>query len=107
MSKSFYFSTSDNLIDWSPPQSFYSAEMVPKKVKDMITSIAYPTFLDPTAPAQYSDINYNTIGQEPYLYWVSLGHSAYTDGRHLWATPMKFFMNDGTPAISNSNSVVE
>lgn len=90
MSKSFYFSTSDDLIHWSSLQSFYSAEKVPQNVKKMITSIAYPAFLDPAAPSQYSDFNYYTIGKEPYLYWVSLGHSPYTDGRHLWATPMRF-----------------
>jgi hypothetical protein len=90
MLKSFYLSTSDDLIHWSPIQPFYSADKVPANVKKMITSIAYPAFLDPAAPDKYSDINYYTIGQEPYLYWVSLGHSPYTDGRHLWATPMKF-----------------
>ena len=46
--------------------------------------------MDPTAPTAFGDNNYYTIGQHPYLFWVSIGHSPYSDGRHLWATPFRF-----------------
>ena len=38
----------------------------------------------------FADRNYGTIGQNPYLFWASIGHSPYSDGRHLWATPYTF-----------------
>jgi hypothetical protein len=48
--------------------------------------MSYPTFIDPMS----GDANFNSIGQFPYLFWVSIGHSPETDGRHLWATPFSF-----------------
>jgi len=90
LSKSFYISTSDDLIHWTPMRPFFDADMVPPRVKKMITSISYPSLLDPLAFSSRGDRNFYTIGKEPYLFWVSLGHSPYTDGRHLWASPMRF-----------------
>ena len=58
-------------------------------VLKMVSAANYPTFMDPTAPAT-GDRNFYTIGQSPYLYWASIGHSPYTDGRHQWATPYTF-----------------
>ena len=46
--------------------------------------------MDPDAPSALHDKNYYTIGQHPYLFWASLGHSPHTDGRHQWATPFTF-----------------
>jgi hypothetical protein len=50
----------------------------------------YPTFMDPTAPTAYGDRNYYTIGQTPYLFWVSIGDNPESIGRHLLATPFTF-----------------
>ena len=90
LSKSFYFATSTDLIHWTTPVAFYSRENLPEEVQKLVTGMAYPSLVDPKAPSSYGDINYSTIGQEPYLYWTSLGHSTHTDGRHLWATPVRF-----------------
>lgn len=76
LSKSFYISTSEDLIDWTPMRPFFDADMVPPTVKKMITSISYPALIDPLAPS-FGDRNYYTIGKEPYLFWVSLGHCKY------------------------------
>lgn len=94
LSRSFYMATSKDIINWSPSQPFYSMDDIPPDVKKMVTSIVYPNFVDPAAPLQYDDINYYTIGQQPYLFWVSIGHSVHSDGRHVWATPMKFIKED-------------
>lgn len=94
-SKSFYISTSDDLKLWTPMRPFFDADMVPLRVKKMITSIGYPALLDPLAFSSHGDRNFYTIGKEPYLFWVSLGHSPYTDGRHLWASPMRFNEEEG------------
>lgn len=78
LSKSFYISTSENLHHWTPMRPFFDADMVSERVKKMITSISYPALLDPAAFSEHGDRNFNIIGREPYLFWVSLGHSPYT-----------------------------
>ena len=55
-----------------------------------VVAMNYPTLMDPTAPTELSDNNYYTVGQHPYLFWASIGHSPESDGRHQWATPMTF-----------------
>ena len=84
--KQFYMSQSYDLIHWSDPQPFYNATYLPANVSAMVTAMTYPTLIDPAA----ADKNFGTIGQFPWLFWGSIGHSPYTDGRHLWATAMKF-----------------
>ena len=81
----FLYSTSADLVHWEPAQPLYNPMPHP-----MVVSISYPAFMDPTAPTAFNDTNFHTIGQEPYLFWVSMGHSPYSDGRHLWATKMRF-----------------
>lgn len=82
----FYIAYSDDLLNWSSPLPFYNAKDLPHNVSSMVTSMSYPTFIDPMS----GDANFNSIGQFPYLFWVSIGHSPETDGRHLWATPFSF-----------------
>jgi len=81
--------TSEDLITWSKATVFYSPADLPANVSAIVTGMTYPSFVDPAAPSAFGDRNYATIGRRPYLYWVSIGHSPYTDGRHLWATPME------------------
>jgi hypothetical protein len=106
MSRAFYFATSDNLILWSNYQEFYSRDDLTPSVSKMTTAIAYPTFVDQTAPYAWNDPNFYTIGQTPHLFWVSVGHSPYSDGRHLWATPMKFSKTTAASTTGSANSVV-
>jgi hypothetical protein len=84
------FATSDDLVHWSKSTEFYSEKDLPADIKKNVTSMHYPTLMDPTAPTAFNDSNFYTVGQTPYLYWVSIGHSPYTDGRSLWATKVKF-----------------
>jgi hypothetical protein len=85
----FYIAYSDDLIHWSTPETLYQMSDLPQNVSAQVTSMSYPAFLDPTAPAN-GDYNFLTIGQNPWLSWVSIGHSPYSDGRHAWVTPMAF-----------------
>lgn len=85
----FMIATSDDLITWSNATVFYSPADLPANVSATVTGMTYPSFMDPTSPSAFGDRNFGTIGSKPYLYWVSIGHSPHTDGRHLWATPME------------------
>lgn len=69
--------------------SLYQYSDLPPEVQHNVTSMSYPSFIDPEAPAR-GDVNFGTIGRDPLLSWVSIGHSPYTDGRRLWTTPMHF-----------------
>lgn len=82
-----YISSSPDLISWTPVTPFYTIEDLPADVKKNVTSMTYPTFIDPSA---VDGGNFGAIGQDPPLFWVSIGHSPYTDGRRVWATPMHF-----------------
>lgn len=85
----FRWATSEDLITWSTPVDFELRKGLDPAVLKMVAAANYPTFMDPTSPAM-GDPNFYTIGQNPYLYWASIGHSPRTDGRHQWATPYTF-----------------
>ena len=86
----FYFATSADLLVWSSPQPFYNQRDLPANVSSVVTSMSYPAIVDLGSPGA-GDRNFMTIeGDTALLTWVSIGHSPYTDGRRLWATPIKF-----------------
>ena len=82
-----FMSTSPDLVTWSPAVEFYTERDLPPAVAKNVTSMTYPTFIDPDS-AQGG--NFGEIGQNAPLFWVSIGHSPYTDGRRVWATPFNF-----------------
>ena len=87
---SFKWATSSDLIKWSEPTVMDVMQDMPPNVSKMVRAMNYPTFMDPTAPTHFGDNTYSVIGQHPYLFWASIGHSPETDGRHQWATPFTF-----------------
>lgn len=89
-SNEFMFASSKDLISWSIANRFEFKSDLPANISKNVTAMQYPLLFDATAPSQFQDRNYNTIGPNAYLYWVSFGHSPYTDGRNLWATPVEF-----------------
>lgn len=93
--RGFKYATSDDLITWTPAMDLDIKANMPANVSKMIRAQNYPTFMDPTAPSKYNDVNFYTIGPNPYLFWVSIGDSPEHYGRHLWATPFKL---EKTPA---------
>ena len=88
----FLWAHSDDLITWSLAEELYSPykDIENVTIARMITANNYPNLMDQTAPKKFNDRNYYTIGETAHLFWVSIGHSPHTDGRNLWATPMKF-----------------
>ena len=79
----FFMSTSPDLFSWSPAVEFYMEKDLPSDLASKTLDMTYPTFIDPNA---MQGGNFMTIGQDPPLFWVSLGHSS----RRVWATPMHF-----------------
>jgi len=86
----FQLATSKDLIHWSEPQQIDPRNNLDPNISKFVVNMNYPTFMDPDAPKQYGDKNFYTIGQKPYLFWVSMGHSPTADGRHLLAKPFTF-----------------
>ena len=85
---SFYMTTSPDLIHWSTPQAIYDKSMLPNATRAHVTSMHYPNLMDVAAPTVLKDPNYSAITSTPHLFWVSFGHSPYSDGRTVWATPL-------------------
>ena len=113
-SRYFYISTSNDMIQWTNMEPFYSREDLPDDVWKVTTSIHYPTIIDPKKPKSTTngadddedcdDLNYQTIGSTPYLFWVSFGHNPHTDGRNLWATPIQIITE--TELIEEAEEIV-
>jgi hypothetical protein len=80
-------STSPDLVTWTPAVEFYSQKDLPPNVAKNVTSMTYASFID---PSQAEAGNFGAIGQDPSLFWASIGHSPFTDGRRVWATPFHF-----------------
>jgi hypothetical protein len=83
-----YISYSDDLVAWSEPAPFYHIADLPPEVRRNVTSITYPTFVDPQGLTGGG--NFDSMGQTAPLFWVSIGHSPWTDGRRVWATNFTF-----------------
>ena len=87
----FKLATSDDLVHWSDAQVLLTVEQAKTLAPAFVRlGFNYPTFIDPTAPTALGDSNYGTIGQHPYLFWVSKGDNPTDIGRHLLATPFTF-----------------
>ena len=86
----FKFATSHDLIRWSTPQLLDVMHKLSPSLSKMVVGKNYPTFMDLNAPQKFADGNYQIIGQTAHLFWSSIGHSPYSDGRHLLATPFTF-----------------
>ena len=87
----------DQLTQWSAPmialgvQLPWGPNMTPMRVSD-----AYPSFLDPDAGA----VNFDRIGQQPYLYWVRTFLGDQTKlRREIWRVRMEFYA--GAPERDN------
>ena len=63
----FYYSTSDDLIDWAPRQLIREAVLTsPYRVRRPRTRSGYPSLLDPDSPSR----NFETTGRRPWLYFT-------------------------------------
>ncbi|MEO1058896.1 MAG: hypothetical protein AAFY28_18470 [Actinomycetota bacterium] len=80
-----YYSTSEDLIDWTPRQLLLENE-VPRTVADQaeMTFIAYPTLLDPDSPSA----NFATTDGSMYLYLVRFNAGGVSLDRDLVRIPV-------------------
>lgn len=62
----FYYSTSDDLIDWTPRRLIREAVLTTSFECGDANPVAYPSLLDPDSPSR----NFETTGQRPYLYFT-------------------------------------
>ena len=102
---SFYVTTSPDLIHWSTPQAIYDKSDLPSATRTQVTSMHYPSFMDAAAPTLLDDPNYSRITSTPHLFWVSFGHSPYSDGRTVWATPLEIATANHTDLPRNKPEI--
>jgi hypothetical protein len=86
--RGLYLTTSTDLVNWTKPRLVV-------KLKDLLAQdpkgswlYAYFSLLDPTAP----DMNFSTIGDHPYLYYVRLDNNNVSN-RVLFRQPVKLMPN--------------
>lgn len=68
----FYFSLSEDLIQWTPVQLLMEADFVQTTDGPFL---AYPSLIDPDSPSQ----NFDVTGQSPYLYFSRFQRAALED----------------------------
>jgi hypothetical protein len=83
-SAAFYYSTSADMVHWDAVQLLYTPP-VPADVN----FYSYPALMDPAAPSR-GDRNYETIGKTATLFFVSVTHDFYTEGRNLYGINVTF-----------------
>lgn len=62
----FYYSTSENLIDWTPRQLIRKATLVNNYSCGDSNPVAYPSLLDPDSTSR----SFETTGRRPWLYFT-------------------------------------
>jgi hypothetical protein len=86
--RGFYLSTSTDLVHWSGPTLVVTLEQMLANEQPGEWQYAYFSLIDPAAP----DLNFATIGNEPYLYYVRINdhNSGY---RALFRQRIKLTVN--------------
>jgi len=87
----FYYSFSDDLVDWSRRKLLIEIEL-PWTVEDAGKDVShlYPSLLDPNS----ASLSFETVGETAYLYFTrnNLGHSSLD--RDLVRLPVQFFPSE-------------
>jgi hypothetical protein len=86
--KGLYLTTSADLVNWTKPTLVVGLDQLLAKEPEGSWSYAYFSLLDPDA----QDLNFSTIGDHPYLYYVRLNNnnSSY---RVLFRQPISLTVN--------------
>lgn len=79
----FYYSVSEDLINWSPFKLFYDVELISGEAPYM-----YPSLLDPDSETK----NFETTGKKAYLYYTRLNFGLGNSDRDLVRVPVEFVM---------------
>ena len=83
-----YLTTSTDLVNWTTPTLVITLAKLLEQEPTGNWQYAYFTLLDPAAP----DMNFSTIGDQPYLYYVRLNNDSYL-GRTLFRQPIQLSVN--------------
>ena len=82
-----YYSTSPDFVRWAPMQLLLHPALEPAWHTNMLT---YPALIDPTAPAERGDVNFNTIGQTAVLTYVVRTQNFWKYGASLQGVNVTF-----------------
>ena len=82
----FYFSVSEDLINWTPFELFWDVELPGTADSPTDTVYVYPSLLDPDSDTR----NFETTGKTAYVYYTRSDN--WDDIRDLWRVPVEFFM---------------
>jgi hypothetical protein len=84
----FYYSLSDDLVNWSERKLVYEAELPWTYRCGDPDPVLYPSVLDPASKSQ----NFETSGRRPYLYFTRFHYSACRSNfnRDLVRVPISF-----------------
>jgi hypothetical protein len=86
----------DELTQWSKQIIVLGVDLPWGAYPPLHVSDVYPSFLDPAAGA----VNFDKIGQAPYLYWVRTFNGDQTVlHREIWRVPLQFYA--GAPERDN------
>eukprot|EP00038_Savillea_parva_P029878 m.74087 g.74087 ORF g.74087 m.74087 type:complete len:431 (-) comp8885_c0_seq2:79-1371(-) len=89
----FYYATSKDMVHWSTPDVLFN----PPFFHDD-TFFSYPKLMDADAPSR-GDRNFETIGQTATLFYVSVTHNFFTEGRQLYAVNITFDKQGGISTV--------
>jgi hypothetical protein len=83
-----YYSTSENLVDWTPRKLILQAESRHTYACGDADPVAYPSLLDPESTSR----NFETTGDRAYLYYTRFNYASCkeTPDRDLVRVPIKF-----------------
>ncbi len=84
-----YLSTSTDLIHWSQPRLVVTRAQMLAKEPAGGWSYAYFSLLDPTS----KDLNFSTMGDHPYLYYVRMDSNQSPEGRVLFRQGISLVLN--------------
>jgi hypothetical protein len=84
----FYYSLSDNLVDWSPRKLIREVALITSYRCGDPDPVYYPSVLDPNSKSR----NFETTGRRPYLYFTRLHYEGcqQTLDRDLVRVPIEF-----------------
>ena len=82
-----YYSTSEDLLDWSPRQKLMDAPIPPTQAEGAdMTFLAYPTLIDPDSPS----LNFDTSDGSMYVYMTRFNFGGNSLDRDLIRFPIAF-----------------
>ena len=87
--RSAFFSTSIDMVHWEQPLVLYTPPPA-----TAVQFYSYPKLIDPSAPAR-GDRNFETIGRDATLTYVTVTDNFFTEGRQIMGVNVTFSTGQG------------